>query len=290
MNQFKFTQNIPIPLIPFADSLNFSYHINSIEFPARHSHADYWEFTIVLEGAMNNYTKKEKILYPSGSVLISTTKHSHFILNASKEPLRYINLIVKEAYITKAFETIAPDVLAEILEGNSQFLLTRNIINEIESILLNVRLWDPEKIAKNEALLCSAFLLLLSSLITSATSYSSKTGSWVEHLNKIIRENDYLKLTTNELCAKLGYSRTQLNFLFKKYFGTTPHDYLMHLKFEHANYLLFSSDSTISDISEKLGYANPAAFYTAFKKAYGMTPCEYKKQLLSSAKEFHHRK
>lgn len=290
MNRFKFYQNIPVTMIPYTERMNFLYHINSFDFPIRHSHEDYWEFTIVLDGTMNNYTRNRKISYPSGSVLVSTTKHSHFVLNASKEPLRYINLIVRENHILQILQLVAPHVLNEIRNGKSQFFLKRRIISEIEATLLNVDILNSEKIERNEELLSSAFLLILSSLVVSTDSSFRKTSKWIENLNKVLRENDYLKLTTNELCEKLGYSRTQLTASFKQYFGTTPHDYLAHLKFEHASYLLLNSDATIADISEKLGYANPAAFYTAFKKAYGVTPHEYKKQLEASTKEFHHPK
>lgn len=265
MNHYKFIQSFPAVLLPYADQMNFSYHINSFDYPTMHSHADYWEFTIVLNGSMNNYSKG-KTLYPTGSVLISTTRDSHFILNASKSPLQYVNLIVREDYVINVLKLIAPTVLEEILSRNTQFFLSRKTQKEIETILLSVQLDVPERIAENEALLCSAFLLLISSLITSTISYPLETNQWIANLNKIIRENDYLSFTVNDLCKMLGYSRTQLNLLFKKHFGTTPHDYLLRLRFEHATYLLFDSNLSISDISLKLGYANPAAFYTAFKK------------------------
>lgn len=288
MNRFKFDQNMHVAMIPYAKYMNFAYHINSFEFPIRHSHEDYWEFTIVLDGTMNNYTKLGKTTYPSGSVLVSTTEHSHFVLNASNEPLRYMNLIVKEEHALKVLKIVAPNLLEELLGGKSQFFVKRRIISELESTLLNVRLWDPEKLERNEELLNSAFLLLLSSLVISNDFPLGKTGKWVEDLNVIIRENDYLKLTTNDLCEKLGFSRPKLTALFKNHFLTTPHDYLIRLKFEHATYLLLNSDSTIADIAEKLGYANPAAFYTAFKKVYGTTPHEYKQQMKASTTEFRH--
>lgn len=287
MKEIRFTENVSVNTRAYIDTINFSYHINSFEWPTMHSHKDYWEFTIVLEGTMNNYTQKGKASYPSGSVLVSTTMHSHFILNASKEPLRYANLMVKEAYITKILEFLAPDVLEELLQGKSQFFLKRRIMHEIESTFLNVNLEDPKKIKRNEELLRSALLMLLSSLVISADFSTEKTSKWVANLNKIIRENDYLKLTTNDLCAKLGYSRSQLTILFKKHFKKTPHDYLMNLKFEHATFLLLNSDATIADIADKLGYASPAAFYSAFRKVYGITPHEYKKQLQASTKDFH---
>lgn len=288
MREIYFIENVPLNTISRIDDIKFSYHISSFEWPTRHCHKDYWEFTIVLEGAMNNYTQKGKKSYPSGSVLISTTEHAHFILNASKEPLRYANFMVKETYIIQILKLLAPDVLDKLLQGESQFFLKRRIMQEIESTLLNADLEDPEKAKHNEELLRSALLLLLSSLVISSDFSTEKTNKWVANLNKIIRENDYLKLTTNELSEKLGYSRSQLTILFEKHFKKTPHEYLMNLKFEHATYLLLNTDTTITEISDKLGYANPAAFYKAFRKVYGTTPLEYKKQLVNSTKEFHH--
>lgn len=287
MREINFSENVSIKTIEHIDKINFSYHINSFEWPTMHSHKDYWEFTIVLEGTMNNYTKEGKMAFPSCSVLISTSQTTHFILNASKEPLRYANLMVKESYITQILELLAPEILAELRNGKKQFFAKRRIMHEIESTFLNVNLENPQKIKQNEELLRSALLLLLSSLVVSEDFSTSKTDQWVKNLNKIIRENDYLKLTTNELCEKLGYARSQLTILFKKHFKKTPHDYLMNLKFEHATYLLLNTDTTIADIADKLGYSSSAAFYTAFKKVYGVTPHEYKKKLQASTKEFH---
>lgn len=288
MKEIPFSENVSVNTSSYMDRINFSYHINSFEWPTMHTHKDYWEFTIVLEGTMSNYTQKGKKAYPSGSVLVSTTKHSHFILNASKEPLRYANLIVKESYIIQLLKSLAPDVLDELLQGKSQFFLKRRIMYEVESTLLNTNLEDPEKIKHNEELLRSALLLLLSSLVISSDFSTEETNKWVANLNKIIRENDYLRLTTNELSEKLGYSRSQLTILFEKHFKKTPHEYLMNLKFEHATYLLLNSNTTIADISDKLGYADPAAFYKAFKKVYGTTPSEYKKHVKNSTKRASH--
>lgn len=289
MTAYNFNEHYHPSITPYIDTINFCYHINSWEYPIKHGHKDYWEFTIVLDGAMNNYVNHSKTTFPVGSVLVSTTKHSHFILNASMEPLRYITLLVREEYLIKTLTIFAPDVLKEILDGQTQFFLKKRTVNEIESILLNVQIFEPEVAERNDKFFRSAFLLLLSSLI-SAESAFQKTGKWVEKLNNVIRANDYLTMTVGDLCEKMGYSKTQLTVLFRQHLRTTPHEYLNHLKFEHASYLLLNSEFTIIQISERLGYANPAAFYTAFKKVYGVTPHEYKKQMKASTKEFHHKK
>ncbi len=285
MDEFSFFENLPTCMIKYADRVNFSYHINCFDFPTRHSHKDYWEFCIILEGTLNNCTNGEVFSYHAGDVLVFTTKDTHYILNGSKDPLRYINIIVKEKYCHTLLETIAPKILNNILLGHSQFSLESKVVNEIESILLNIEYQNFSKLERNQDLLRSAFLILISSLIISIGNYSKKSDLWIENLNRIIRENNYLELTTHDLCVELNYSRVHLTALFKRHFNMTPHDYLQHLKFDHATYLLTNTKLSASAIAEKLGYANPAAFYVAFKKLYGMTPLKYKKQLILSTEK-----
>lgn len=282
MNKYGFSENLPTCMVQYADKVNFSYHINSFDFPTRHSHKDYWEFCIILEGTLNNCADDEVYSYHAGSMLVFTTKDTHSILNGSKAPLRYINIIVKEEYCRNLLKAIAPKILDEILQGRSLFSLKGEMANEIESILLNIEYQNPRKLERNQDLLCATFLILVSSLIISTGSYSKKQGVWIENLNRIVRENNYLELTTHDLCVKLNYSRVHLNDLFKKHFNMTPHEYLQRLKFDHAIYLLTNTNLSTSAIAERLGYSNPAAFYVAFKKLYGITPLKYKKQLALS--------
>lgn len=67
---------------------------------------------------------------------------------------------------------------------------------------------------------------------------------------------------------------------FKKIYGMSPKKYLGYLKFMEAKRLLTNPEITIENISEKLGYSNPAHFSRQFQKWSGFSPSQYRKNIL----------
>ncbi|WP_152396569.1 helix-turn-helix domain-containing protein [Paenibacillus guangzhouensis] len=65
---------------------------------------------------------------------------------------------------------------------------------------------------------------------------------------------------------------------FKKTFGINYVEYLNKVRLSHAKELLKDSSLSISEIGEKTGYLNSSTFTTTFKKYYGISPSEYRKQ------------
>lgn len=65
---------------------------------------------------------------------------------------------------------------------------------------------------------------------------------------------------------------------FRKKFNTTPNAYQLQLKVNYGKQLLKSNDSII-DIALKAGFYDQAHFTREFKKAYGVTPFQYYKDI-----------
>jgi AraC-like DNA-binding protein len=64
--------------------------------------------------------------------------------------------------------------------------------------------------------------------------------------------------------------------LFKKTFGSTPHQYLTHLRLERARTLLATSDGSITQICMELGFESPTSFALLFKRHTGASPSAYR--------------
>ncbi|GGH09730.1 hypothetical protein GCM10008013_00880 [Paenibacillus segetis] len=65
---------------------------------------------------------------------------------------------------------------------------------------------------------------------------------------------------------------------FKKTFGINYVEYLNKVRLSHAKELLKDSVLSIGEIGEKTGYLNSSTFTTTFKKYFGISPSEYRKQ------------
>ncbi|MDO5089273.1 MAG: AraC family transcriptional regulator [Leptotrichiaceae bacterium] len=82
-----------------------------------------------------------------------------------------------------------------------------------------------------------------------------------------------------DLCKIMNISRYQLHTSFKKIEGINISDYLQKKKMEYGKFLLSSTDRTILDIANEIGYENPSKFSEAFKKYFGILPNKFRKNI-----------
>ncbi len=64
--------------------------------------------------------------------------------------------------------------------------------------------------------------------------------------------------------------------------GRTPLDYVHALRIEEAKQMLETGDEPVNEISEAVGYEDPAAFRRLFRKLVGTTPAAYRRSSRSS--------
>lgn len=276
MIEYYFYQSAALNMMQYAAEIDFLYHINLFDWPIEHGHKDYWEFTIMTNGQIDNCSNGKVRTYGANSVFIATTGDVHRLLASGVEPVRYINIMVKESFLQNTVERLSPGLLDYLRSDDFSLTLSGNKISEIEQILLQVNYTNPEQYKENDKFICSAFLLLVSAILFSRATTSLNISPYLVLLNQFAQNNELLTCNVNDLCKKLGYSRGQLNNLFKKHFGIAPHEYLIEYKFNHARRLLVNTNMTISEIAFAIGYANPMQFYTTFKKLFGVTPNRYR--------------
>ena len=69
-----------------------------------------------------------------------------------------------------------------------------------------------------------------------------------------------------------------LGRIFKKYTGMSFHEYLLITRLNAAKSKLEHTNMSIVDISTECGFCSSAYFGNVFKKKFGCTPNEYRKQ------------
>lgn len=66
---------------------------------------------------------------------------------------------------------------------------------------------------------------------------------------------------------------------FKQYIGSTPMQYILSIRIYNAESLLKSNMYNVTEIARIVGYDNPLYFSRLFKKAKGLSPSEYRKNI-----------
>lgn len=100
-----------------------------------------------------------------------------------------------------------------------------------------------------------------------------------EHVKKaqeFIEDNFGEKITVNELAAMLALSRRNLERRFKKATCNTVTEYIQRVKVEAAKLSLESSQENVNEVMYNVGYQDPKAFRTVFKKITGLSPVQYR--------------
>ncbi|CUH96305.1 hypothetical protein P22_2395 [Propionispora sp. 2/2-37] len=95
---------------------------------------------------------------------------------------------------------------------------------------------------------------------------------------KYIESNFYKEdLSLQEVADHMQISATYLSRLLKQETGLSFIDYLTHVRVSKAIQLMGDPGIKIYEIAERVGYSSQHYFSTAFKKAFGVSPVEYRK-------------
>ena len=96
--------------------------------------------------------------------------------------------------------------------------------------------------------------------------------------SKDFMESNYASDLNLESIAGIASMNSQ-HFLrmFKQVYSITPHQYLIDVRLRRARELLETTELTINEICENIGFESPFSFSVLFKKRHGVTPTQFRK-------------
>lgn len=112
--------------------------------------------------------------------------------------------------------------------------------------------------------------------------FAKKINIAHEFVDKVLFyiKNNYTdcNLSVQAIADEFDVSTTYLNQTFKDEIGDNIHDYITSLRMETAKELLKTTDMSVKDIVEAIGYFNVSSFGRKFKTVTGVTPSEYRNE------------
>lgn len=100
-------------------------------------------------------------------------------------------------------------------------------------------------------------------------------GTYIEnHLDE--------KLSISYLCKQFNMSPTTLKTKFREFYGQPIHKWVLQRRICRASELLRSTDMTILQIAQCVGYESVSQFNVVFRRTYGTAPNLYRKNVQNS--------
>lgn len=112
----------------------------------------------------------------------------------------------------------------------------------------------------------------------SGRATSRKGGLSARHMRRVRDrvESDDVAASVGTLAALCGFSRFHFMRAFRETTGATVGSFIEESRIRRAKSLLATGDDPLGEISRRLGYASPAAFSAAFRRATGRSPSAYR--------------
>lgn len=104
------------------------------------------------------------------------------------------------------------------------------------------------------------------------TRLINKTEDYIEiNLDK--------QITLSDAAKNVNFSEYHFHRLFSKYSNETLKQFITRIKMERsAIYLAVNSEISITEIAFMYGYNSSSSYNKAFKKHYGMSPTEFRRE------------
>ncbi len=220
------------------------------------------EMTLIPPSKLHSYREKSGkdvkafvVCFESQSVALKAMASG--IFKVSEAQKNCLNIIIEESEGT--FKTNEKDQL-EISE-NPNLGGQQAIINQLEYLfILNLRLLSKGENSDIIFLGGEDFYAGLASVIL-----------------RLFRENIRNKITLDDICRKVNYSRSFICRTFKAQTGESLISCFNRMKIEEAERMLLETRLSASRISGELGFSDAKYFNTLFKKQTGLSPVAYRK-------------
>lgn len=256
----------------------------NFSLPYQHYHTGY-EIFFLVEGSRNVFINDKAWNINGGCVELirpfefhyscpgDYPEYERYVLNFSKN---YIADVLSEEEHQMALSVFQKHLLILSEEEKKELVtLYSKIKEEIEKN-------TPVSIKLSKFHIVELLYFLGGINVTPEDHHTTRGQALISDAIKYINSNYTHEITVHDVAQVVHLSQYHFCRLFKNVTGTTFLQYLNNKRLKEAHILLSSADIPLSQIALETGFSSGEHFTRVFKKAYGMTPREFKKTLKSA--------
>lgn len=240
------------------------------------------EIVYMLEGSMTVIFKNKKVTILPEEFIVVNSRTIHRVKSQKNRALvLQIPSNVFQKYV-RNIDLLYFDV--DMHPKNKAEIIELDRIKKIFNDMYQVYDIQPEGylLRFNSLLYEMLFTLIHSYSFKLAPEQKNSKNKYLDRLKEItifLNTHHSEQITIQQLASKFGYNPDYLSRFFKKYMGLTIIDYLYEIRINYVYQDLIDTDLHINEIFENHGCNNYRVAMKFFKKRYGCTPKEKRKQI-----------
>lgn len=267
-------------LLPHGNLTSIVWHVTQ-EF---HCH-DFWEISLVLRGNSTQRFLDKSEPMQSGSVYVMRPHDVHCITPDKPEmpkdmqssPYVHRDIYIPIDKMQRICNALDANLYTDLLSRKYPLsaLLSADETNRLESSL-NYFGGLNEDFERMHSVIVSH---ILCSVMENQRYAQIEYPPWLTQLLTNLDREDFMTKSVQEIIHTVGYNQSYLCRQFKQYTGQTLVEYIHKRKCSYSVLLLPSLGIPVSQIAQRLHFADESTYIRIFKKLYRVTPGQWRKRL-----------
>lgn len=244
------------------------------------------EFVYVEEGTVTVFVGEEEVFLKKGQGIFINSRVLHRF--SSTDGAVIPNFVFKPTFFDGEESSLYQMYVKPVMESSVRYQVYKEEIPWQREILCFIReICAAQEMSFGRELQTKALCfrmwlqILLNTELPKEEGEKEKTSSYYQAILQLMMQymhTHYKETITLEQVAKeASISKSSVLNLFQKYLHTTPMNYLLHYRLKQAAEQLRITESSVVVIAKSCGFEHVGYFCRAFKKHYGKTPSEYRK-------------
>lgn len=264
-------------ILPLKDMAVFQMgrlHCTEHTVVSPHLHLNWYELTVVSEGAGTVYTGDVPTRMTAGDIYVSYPGDAHSIVSDETVPLKYDYFAFRptDAELVRRLE----DLALRRPSGDQRVIRDERISNLVSNAIGERCVPDGDSAAVLEAISVQLIAYLLRDLSSLSSekppTHVSEGEALCFRLMNYIDTHLYSISNLEELAQVTGYHYSHLSTLFHKVTGGTLLEYYRTKRMAAARLLLRQEGRKVGEVAELLGYSSSYAFSKAYRNYFGVAP------------------
>lgn len=272
----------------FADTedyscMNVESFLRTLEKPTRLTKQDGVLFILMTKGALNVSAGYDNYIVEKGKLLL-IQPNKPFSIKRDATELDGIVLYFKGNGIIGSMGSHSLIFNMSFLEtwSKSVYTISEHLFGFIENIFKRID-WE-KNFGESNLIIVNSYVITLLLELNSLYNGSIHSNRAAVELNQKFKKEVFNSLDKQQSIAEyantLSVSPNYLNKCVKSVTGKSASNLLSQIKLVESKYLLMMSNTTVTEVAQKMGFEDTSYFSRFFKKYNGATPLEFRKKMI----------